>query len=91
MISENRNDLKVLVYLFEKGINSRMKARKARTISEDEDVKLSDTKVRQTLNNYVNEGLVAKGCKEGKADTYFITEEGREYVADNFNINLVDN
>lgn len=88
MISENRNDLKVLIYLFEKKVNSRMKARKARTISEDEDVKLSDTKVRQALNNYVNEGLVAKGCKEGKADTYFITEQGSEYVADKFNINI---
>ena len=48
MISENRNDLKVLVYLYEKEIDSRMKARKAKTISQDEDVKLSDTKVRQT-------------------------------------------
>lgn len=86
MISENRNDLKVLVYLYEKEIDSRMKARKAKTISQDEDVKLSDTKVRQTLNNYVNEGLVAKGCKEGKADTYFITEDGIEYVAEKFNL-----
>ena len=82
MISENRNDFKILVYLYEKDIDSPMKARKATTISEDEDVNLSDTKVRKTLNEYVKVGLVEKGCKEGKADTYYITEAGMEYVED---------
>lgn len=39
-------------------------------------VKLSLKKVTDTLNKFIEDGLVEPGAKKGKANTYIVTESG---------------
>lgn len=77
---DNRNDLKVLIYLYQSEIDTVVKARKASTIAKNEDVNLSSPKVRQSLNDFKNLGYVGNGIKEGKAETYYITDKGIKFI-----------
>lgn len=81
--NENRNDFDILVYLYGKNITAPSLAETAVNISKSEEIKLSDTKIRNTLDNYEEMGYVAYGFKRGRAYTYYLTKEGVKYVEQN--------
>lgn len=76
----NKNDCKLLYTLYEEGcINSfiSITATKLSEITE-----FGGTKVRKSLNEFIEEGYVCEGLKKSQARTFYITRKGINFLKD---------
>lgn len=70
----NINDCKLLFILYEE---ERVDAFRSMTASELSEIsELGGTKVRKTMNKFVDEGFAERGYKKSQAGTFYITEKG---------------
>lgn len=74
----SRNEILVLLRLYNLNCVSKIKASSIRKISEKLD--LSYYTVRNILKALVYAGLCEKGCPDGNAHTYFLTEKGLKEI-----------
>lgn len=74
----------VLDYLDDLGINSAIKAKTIYELLSDDSIarKFSQSNLYRTLQMLLVSGYVRYGLKSGRADTYFITEKGINYLND---------
>lgn len=87
----NKNDIKILRKLYaDKKIN-KFKSYTIKQLTEALKNKVSEMKVRQTLNTFLEQELVELGFKSGRSNTYFITEKGievlKKLLQDEFHLN----
>lgn len=79
-----RNEYKILNTLYKNACTSKLCSFRIQKIADES--QLSIPKIRQSMKMFCNLGLVEKGAKDERADTYFITKEGIEVVEDNMKI-----
>jgi predicted transcriptional regulator len=72
------NDYKIMKAILDKNDKQKgLRRNKATTIEEIQGkTNLSSTKIRNTLNSFIQHGFVCEGIKQGRTKTYMMTEEG---------------
>ena len=76
----NKNDYKLLMILDKDECNSSVKSKTAARIATE--ANLCGSKVRRTLNEFVNMNYVKEGMKEGNARSFYITSKGKEKLVE---------
>lgn len=74
----NKNDCKLLYTLYVEDCIDSFKSITASNLCEI--TEFGGTKVRKTLNEFIEAGYVAEGFKKSQARTFFITEKGISYL-----------
>lgn len=81
----DKTDIQILFVLYRKEMNNVLNSMKIKDISKE----LSDS-IKATYGTYVNRltkllemNLINLGIKDSKAKTYFITQEGIDYIDNN--------
>lgn len=50
---------------------------------QTEDLDVRENTLFKKLRDYENQGYVKKGMKDGKANTFYITDDGKEFLEQN--------
>lgn len=79
-----RNEYKILNTLYKNACSSKLCSFRIQRLADETD--LSIPKIRQSMKMFFNLGLVDKGAKDERADTYFLTKDGIHMVEDNMKI-----
>ena len=80
-----RNEYRIIGVLYENACFSKLCSFKILRIASE--TKLSIVKIRQTMKMFVNMGIVEKGAKDERADTFFLTNKGIEIAEENMKVN----
>lgn len=76
-----RKDYMILDTLYQNnGITTLCALPKSKII---EKTNLSDSKIRNSLRNFISLGYIDEGAKDDKSKTYYLTEQGIQFVEDN--------
>lgn len=79
-----RNEYRIIGSLYENTCFSKLCSFKIQRIATE--TGLSVVKIRQSMRMFISLGLVEKGAKDERADTFFLTSEGIKVVEDNMKI-----
>ena len=78
--SVNRLGFLVLSVLLANNADNRMAVKE---IMQTEDLDVRENTLFKKLRDYENQGYVKKGMKDGKANTFYITDDGKEFLEQN--------
>ena len=81
--SVNRLGFLVLSVLLANNADNRMAAKSLKEIMQTEDLDVRENTLFKKLRDYENQGYVKKGMKDGKANTFYITDDGKEFLEQN--------
>ena len=71
----------ILLSVLEKsGALSRLSSMTLREITQEEEFGIGENAIYKKLKAFEQSGHVRRGMKEGRADTFFVTEEGRSWL-----------
>ncbi len=70
----------ILSILNDKDANARLRGMTLKDVAEAENLGCIDNTIYKQLQQFINSGYVACGVKDGHANTYYITESGKEYL-----------
>lgn len=79
-----RNEYRIIGSLYENTCFSKLCSFKIQRIASE--TGLSIPKIRQSMKMFVSLGLVEKGARDERADTFFLTAEGIKVVEENMKI-----
>lgn len=79
-----RNEYRIISKMYENGCFTKLCSFKIQRIVSE--TNLSVPKVRQSMKMFISLGLVQKGAKDERADTFYLTEEGIKVAEDNMKI-----
>ena len=79
-----RNEYRIIGALYENACFSKLCSFRIQKIADT--TNLSVPKIRQSMKMFSNLGLVDKGAKDERADTYFLTDKGIEIAEENMKI-----
>lgn len=82
-----RNEYRIISTLYENGCFSRLCSFRKDKLAEL--TNLSVYKIRDAMKTFLNLGIVEKGAKDVRADTYFLTEKGIKIAEDNMKVDTV--
>lgn len=74
----NKNDCKLLYTLYLEGCLDSFQSITASSLCKI--TEFGGTKVRKTLNEFIENGYVSEGLKKSQARTFYITKEGIEHL-----------
>lgn len=85
------NDYKIMKSILDKNDKDKGRCKtKATTIEEIKSkTDLSITKIRNTLNLFIENGFVMEGVKQGRTKTYMVTKEGMREL-NSLRVNIVE-
>lgn len=81
--SVNRLGFLVLSVLLANNADNRMAAMSLKEIMQTEDLDVKENTLFKKLRDYENQGYVKKGMKDGKSNTFYITDDGKEFLEQN--------
>ena len=81
--SVNRLGFLVLSVLLANNADNRMAAMSLKEIMQTEDLDVRENTLFKKLRDYENQGYVKKGMKDGKANTFYSTDDGKEFLEQN--------
>lgn len=76
----DRSGFIILSILERCGAGGRLSAMTVREIAQAEDIGMKENTVFKKVKGFEGDGYVARGMKEGKAGTFYITDRGREWL-----------
>ena len=76
----NRLGFLVLSVLLTNGADNRMAAMSLKEIMQTEDLDVKENTLFKKLRDYEIQGYVKKGIKDGRANTFYITDAGKEFL-----------
>lgn len=76
----NRLGFLVLSILFQNGATSRLSSMSVQEISDTEDFGYKPNTIFKKIKEFEDGGYIGRGLKEGRADTFFITDAGCEFL-----------
>ena len=76
----NRLGFLVLSVLLTNGADNRMAAMSLKEIMQSEDLDVKENTLFKKLRDYEIQEYVKKGIKDGRANTFYITDAGREFL-----------
>ncbi len=76
----NRLGFLILSILQQGGATGKLSSMTLREIAEAEDLGIKENTIFKKLRDFENVGCIGRGLKEGRADTFFITPEGRRIL-----------
>ena len=76
----NRLGFIILSILKKSEATSRLSSMTVREIACAEDFGLKENTIFKKIKDFEHSGYIRRGLKEGRADTFFITPEGCEYL-----------
>ena len=79
-----RNEYRIIGSLYQNTCFSKLCSFKIQRIATE--TNLSVPKIRQSMKMFISLGLVEKGAKDERADTFFLTSEGIKVVEENMKI-----
>lgn len=79
----NRLGFLVLSVLLTNGADNRMAAMSLKEIMQTEDLDVRENTLFKKLRDYEIQGYVQKGMKDGRANTFYITEAGKDFLEQN--------
>lgn len=72
----NRLGFIILSILRQNGANGRLSAMAVSEIVDEEELAYKENTIYKKIKEFETAGLVAQGLKEGRAATFYITQEG---------------
>lgn len=79
----NRLGFLVLSILLMNGADNRMAAMSLKEIMQTEDLDVRENTLFKKLRDYEIQGYVQKGMKDGRANTFYITDAGKDFLEQN--------
>lgn len=79
----NRLGFLVLSVLLTNGADNRMAAMSLKEIMQTEDLDVKENTLFKKLRDYEIQEYVKKGIKDGRANTFYITDAGKEFLEQN--------
>lgn len=79
-----RNEYRIIGSLYQNACFSKLCSFKIQRLATE--TNLSVVKIRQSMRMFISLGLVEKGAKDERADTFFLTAEGIKVVEENMKI-----
>ncbi len=79
----NRLGFLILSVLWTNSADNRMAAMTIKEIMQTEDLEVKDNTLFKKLREFELQGYVDKGMKDGRADTFYITDAGQEFLEQN--------
>jgi predicted transcriptional regulator len=76
----NRLGFLVLSVLLTNGADNRMAAMSLKEIMQTEDLDVKENTLFKKLRDYEIQEYVKKGIKDGRANTFYITDAGKEFL-----------
>ena len=76
----NRLGFLVLSVLLTNGADNRMAAMSLKEIVQTEDLDVKENTLFKKLRDYEIQEYVKKGIKDGRANTFYITDAGKEFL-----------
>ena len=76
----NRLGFLVLSVLLTNGADNRMAAMSLKEIMQTEDLDVKENTLFKKLLDYEIQEYVKKGIKDGRANTFYITDAGKEFL-----------
>ena len=76
----NRLGFLVLSVLLTNGADNRMAAMSLKEIMQTEDLDVKENTLFKKLREYEIQEYVKKGIKDGRANTFYITDAGKEFL-----------
>lgn len=76
----NRLGFLVLSVLLTNGADNRMAAMTLKEIMQTEDLDVKENTLFKKLRDYEIQEYVKKGIKDGRANTFYITDAGKEFL-----------
>ncbi|MDD3477390.1 MAG: hypothetical protein PHP32_00740 [Candidatus Izemoplasmatales bacterium] len=76
----NRLGFIVLSILRTNGATNKLSSMSVREISQTEDFEYKENTIFKKIKDFEQSGFVGRGLKEGRADTFYITESGCEFL-----------
>ena len=76
----NRLGFMILSILRSNGATNQVQSMTVREIASIEEFDMKENTVFKKLKGFEQSGFIGRGFKEGRADTFFITPEGCEYL-----------
>ena len=76
----NRLGFLVLSVLLTNGADNRMAAMSLKEIMQTEDLDVKENTLFKKLRDYEIQEYVKKGIKDGRANTFYITDDGKEFL-----------
>ena len=81
--SVNRLGFLVLSVLLANNADNRMAAMSLKEIMQTEDLEVRENTLFKKLRDYEIQGYVQKGMKDGRANTFYITDAGKDFLEQN--------
>lgn len=79
----NRLGFLVLSVLLANGAYNRTAAMSLKEIMQTEDLDVKENTLFKKLRDYEIQGYVKKGIKDGRANTFYITDAGKKFLKQN--------
>ncbi|WP_024346550.1 hypothetical protein [Lacrimispora indolis] len=76
----NRLGFIILSILQTNGATNKLSSMSVREISQTEDFDYKENTIFKKIKDFEQSGHIGRGLKEGRADTFFITESGCEFL-----------
>ena len=76
----NRLGFILLSILGQNGATNRFSAMTIREIASAEEVGMKENTIFKKVQDFEQSGYIGRGLKEGRANTFFITEDGLSYL-----------
>lgn len=76
----NRLGFLVLSILKTNGATTKFSSMSVREMTETEDCGYKDNTIFKKIKEFEQSGYIGRGLKEGRADTFYITPEGCEFL-----------
>lgn len=76
----NRLGFMILSILRSNGATNQVQSMTVREIASVEEFDMKENTVFKKLKGFEQSGYIGRGFKEGRADTFFITPDGCEYL-----------
>ena len=80
----NRNEYRIMNTLYQNICFSKLCSFKIQRIADE--TGLSVVKIRQSMKMFLNLGLVEKGARDERANTFYLTTEGIKVVEDSMKV-----
>lgn len=79
-----KNEYRIIGILYENGCFSKLRSFKIKRIASE--TNLSVVKIRLTMKKFIENGLIEKGARDERADTFFLTKKGIEVAEESMTI-----
>lgn len=76
----NRLGFIVLSILSQNGATNKLSSMSVQEISDTEEFGYKPNTIFKKIKEFEDAGYIGRGLKEGRADTFFITDTGREFL-----------